>query len=95
MGGGTLLQGGAGVPEALGDGLDEFSAVEQDTGMEVVQRVAPVGAGGGMPVASCPSSTTVRRSRQGDHERITYWCPKCQPGTEAPEGRVRPTLAQD
>jgi endonuclease-8 len=37
--------------------------------------------------------TTIRRSKQGDHERISYWCPKCQPGTESPEGQARPTLA--
>jgi endonuclease-8 len=46
----------------------------------------------GAPCRRC--GTTVRRERQGDHERISYWCPHCQPG-EAPSGRVRPTLARD
>jgi endonuclease-8 len=39
-------------------------------------------------------STTIRRERQGDRERISYWCPRCQPG-DAPRGRARPTLARD
>jgi endonuclease-8 len=46
----------------------------------------------GSPCRRC--GTTVRRERQGDHERISYWCPRCQPG-EAPAGRIRPTLARD
>ena len=28
--------------------------------------------------------TTIRRATQGDHERLTYWCPHCQPGTGPP-----------
>jgi endonuclease-8 len=36
--------------------------------------------------------TTVRRWTGGDHDRITYWCPHCQPGP-APDGTTRPTLA--
>ncbi len=46
----------------------------------------------GSPCRRC--GTTIRRERQGDHERISYWCPRCQPG-EAPRGRDRPTLARD
>jgi len=46
----------------------------------------------GSPCRRC--GTTVRRERQGDHERISYWCPRCQAG-EAPTGRSRPTLARD
>jgi endonuclease VIII len=46
----------------------------------------------GSPCRRC--GTAVRRERQGDHERISYWCPRCQPG-EAPRGRERPTLARD
>jgi endonuclease VIII len=46
----------------------------------------------GAPCRRC--GTTVRRERQGDHERISYWCPLCQPG-DAPHGRTRPTLARD
>jgi endonuclease VIII len=46
----------------------------------------------GSPCRRC--GTTIRRERQGDHERISYWCPNCQPG-EAPPGRTRPTLARD
>jgi endonuclease-8 len=38
--------------------------------------------------------TTIRRASEGDHERISYWCPTCQPGP-APDGRTRPTLARD
>jgi endonuclease VIII len=44
----------------------------------------------GRPCRRC--GTPVRRAAQG--ERITYWCPACQPG-EAPDGTVRPTLARD
>lgn len=47
----------------------------------------------GSPCRRC--GTTVRREKQGDHERISYWCPTCQPGDESPAGRTRPTLAQD
>jgi endonuclease-8 len=47
----------------------------------------------GSPCRRC--GTTIRRSKQGDHERISYWCPRCQPGDEAPRGQTRPTLAQD
>lgn len=36
---------------------------------------------------------TIRRASEGDYERITYWCPACQPGP-APQGRTRPTLAR-
>jgi endonuclease-8 len=39
-------------------------------------------------------ATSLRRVRQGYHERISYWCPRCQ-GGEAPTGRARPTLARD
>ncbi len=44
----------------------------------------------GLPCRRC--GTPVRRKRQG--ERITYWCPGCQPG-DAPAGTTRPTLARD
>jgi len=47
----------------------------------------------GSPCRRC--GTIIRRSKQGDHERISYWCPKCQPGDEAPRGQTRPTLAPD
>jgi endonuclease-8 len=47
----------------------------------------------GSPCRRC--GTTIRRERQGDHERISYWCPRCQPGDDAPPGRARPTLARD
>lgn len=47
----------------------------------------------GSPCRRC--GTAVRREKQGDHERITYWCPTCQPGEESPAGRARPTLARD
>jgi endonuclease-8 len=47
----------------------------------------------GSPCRRC--GTTIRRAKQGDHDRITYWCPRCQPGAESPEGRERPTLAKD
>jgi endonuclease VIII len=47
----------------------------------------------GSPCRRC--GTTIRRSKQGDHERISYWCPTCQPGAESPPGRERPTLARD
>jgi endonuclease-8 len=46
----------------------------------------------GSPCRRC--GTTIRRATEGDHDRITYWCPTCQPGP-APEGRTRPTLARD
>jgi endonuclease VIII len=46
----------------------------------------------GSPCRRC--GTTIRRERQGDHDRITYWCPRCQPGP-APTGQARPTLARD
>jgi endonuclease-8 len=41
--------------------------------------------------------TPIRRATQGDragYERISYWCPTCQPGP-APPGVTRPTLAHD
>jgi endonuclease-8 len=38
--------------------------------------------------------TTIRRWTGGDHDRITYWCPHCQPGP-SPGGTTRPTLAKD
>jgi endonuclease-8 len=47
----------------------------------------------GSPCRRC--GTTIRRSKQGDHDRISYWCPKCQPGAESPSGLSRPTLARD
>lgn len=37
----------------------------------------------GSPCRRC--RTTVRRATLGDHDRITYWCPHCQPGP-APHG---------
>jgi endonuclease-8 len=46
----------------------------------------------GAPCRRC--GTSIRRVRQGDHERITYWCPNCQPGP-SPDGTGRPTLARD
>jgi endonuclease-8 len=46
----------------------------------------------GSPCRRC--GTTIRRAVQGDHERITYWCPHCQPGT-GPPGNERPLLARD
>jgi endonuclease-8 len=46
----------------------------------------------GGPCRRC--GTTIRRASEGDYERITYWCPKCQPGP-APGGGTRPTLARD
>jgi endonuclease-8 len=46
----------------------------------------------GSPCRRC--GTTIRRATDGDHDRITYWCPTCQPGP-APGGRTRPTLARD
>ena len=46
----------------------------------------------GAPCRRC--GTAIRRAAEGDHDRITYWCPTCQPGP-APAGRTRPTLARD
>jgi endonuclease-8 len=46
----------------------------------------------GSPCRRC--GTTIRRASEGDYERISYWCPRCQPGP-APSGRSRPTLARD
>ena len=46
----------------------------------------------GSPCRRC--GTTIRRATQGDHERITYWCPHCQPGA-GPPGNERPLLARD
>jgi endonuclease-8 len=46
----------------------------------------------GSPCRRC--GTTIRRANDGDYERITYWCPKCQRGP-APGGGTRPTLARD
>jgi endonuclease-8 len=46
----------------------------------------------GAPCRRC--GTTIRRAAQGDHDRITYWCPHCQPGP-TPAGTARPTLARD
>jgi endonuclease-8 len=46
----------------------------------------------GKPCRRC--GTVIRRATEGDHDRITYWCPSCQPGP-APDGTVRPTLARD
>lgn len=34
-------------------------------------------------------ATPIRREVRGDHDRITYWCPTCQPGP-APPDRDRP-----
>ncbi|MET7401821.1 DNA-formamidopyrimidine glycosylase family protein [Dactylosporangium sp. NPDC005572] len=36
----------------------------------------------GRPCRRC--GTTVRRWTGGDHERITYWCERCQPGPRPP-----------
>jgi endonuclease VIII len=46
----------------------------------------------GAPCRRC--GTTIQRASSGDYDRITYWCPRCQPGP-APDGTVRPTLARD
>jgi endonuclease-8 len=46
----------------------------------------------GQPCRRC--GTMIRRASQGDFERITYWCPACQPGP-APSGGTRPLLARD
>jgi endonuclease-8 len=46
----------------------------------------------GSPCRRC--GTTIRRAAEGDYDRITYWCPTCQPGP-SPAGRTRPTLARD
>jgi endonuclease VIII len=46
----------------------------------------------GAPCRRC--GTTIRRAAEGDHDRIAYWCPHCQPGA-APDGTARPTLARD
>jgi endonuclease VIII len=47
----------------------------------------------GKPCRRC--GTTIRRWTGGDHDRITYWCPTCQPG-EAPSGSsTRPLLARE
>src|SRR6266496_6243999 len=32
----------------------------------------------GSPCRRC--GTTIRRATEGDYDRITYWCPTCQPG---------------
>jgi endonuclease-8 len=32
----------------------------------------------GSPCRRC--GTTIRRASEGDYERLTYWCPTCQPG---------------
>ena len=34
----------------------------------------------GGPCRRC--GTTIRRASEGDYERITYWCPTCQPGPD-------------
>jgi endonuclease-8 len=55
----------------------------------------------GRPCRRC--GTPIRRATQGDHERLTYWCPTCQPGPgpesvpeSAPESTVgNPTGAGD
>jgi endonuclease-8 len=47
----------------------------------------------GSPCRRC--GTTVRRERQGEHDRHCYWCTRCQPGDDAPRGRIRPTLSKD
>ncbi|MGH9027467.1 MAG: zinc finger domain-containing protein, partial [Acidimicrobiia bacterium] len=36
----------------------------------------------GRPCRRC--GTTVRARRQGDHGRVTYWCPACQPPLRSP-----------
>nr|WP_205861100.1 Fpg/Nei family DNA glycosylase [Planosporangium flavigriseum] len=46
----------------------------------------------GAPCRRC--GTTIRRANLGDYDRITYWCPRCQPGP-APDGGTRPTGARD
>jgi len=46
----------------------------------------------GAPCRRCGNA--IRRAAVGDHDRITYWCPRCQPGP-APDGTARPTLARD
>jgi endonuclease-8 len=46
----------------------------------------------GSPCRRC--GTIIRRAGDGDYERITYWCPTCQPGP-SPGGGTRPTLARD
>jgi endonuclease-8 len=38
----------------------------------------------GQPCRRC--RTLIRRWAGGDHERITYWCPRCQPGDPPPPG---------
>jgi endonuclease-8 len=40
----------------------------------------------------CPRCRTpIRRARAGDDERVTYWCPRCQPEPEPAEPPAAPT----
>jgi len=47
----------------------------------------------GSPCRRC--RTTIKRATEGDHARITYWCPNCQPGEVPASTTTRPTLARD
>jgi endonuclease VIII len=47
----------------------------------------------GKPCRRC--GTIIRRWTGGDHDRITYWCPSCQPGEAPAASTTRPTLARD
>ena len=38
----------------------------------------------GRPCPRC--GTRIRVRAQGEHARLTYWCPACQPGAESPRG---------
>ncbi|HEX6499517.1 MAG TPA: zinc finger domain-containing protein [Micromonosporaceae bacterium] len=67
---------------------DRWSQVT--TGSDRTGRQTYVFERAGAPCRRC--GTMIRRAGQGD--RVTYWCPTCQPGT-TPAGTVRPTLARD
>jgi len=68
--------------------LDELSDVELRELLEAASRLMRGGHRGnlvyrrvGRPCRRC--RTPIRSRPQGDHARMTYWCPSCQAGTEA------------
>ena len=73
----------ANVGPGKGDGIVTYTGGRRTTGLSNPAQRLWVYRRSGSPCRRC--GTPIRFARQGPHARVTYWCPRCQPG-EAPAG---------